>query len=198
MARTVEVDEEQLQRDTQLRTMLTKIMANPQAAKLAEQAYKMVEPNARTPHLDQDKIIQEPIAELSKKFDEYVTAQKTAKEEEEARRKVESLSAQIDAGLNKLRASGGWTDEGISEVKKLMEEKGILDPDIAAAYFEKLHPAPVPLTPRGSGAWNFLSPPTGTDADDNIKKLIESKGDSDPLVDKIVRDVLNDARGSRR
>lgn len=195
MPRLVEVDEEQLASDRKLRETITRIMANPEAAVLAEQAHKKVEPNARTPHLDQMKAAVAPIEELRKEFREYIDTRKKADEEAEKQRKLDALSSQIDSNLAKLR-NAGWTDEGIAEVRKIMETNGILDVDIAAAYFEKMHPPPVPMTPRGTGPWDFMAP--SSEADDNIKKLIETKGDSEPLVDKMVRDVLNETRGARR
>ncbi len=77
-----------------------------------------------------------------------------------------------------------------------MEDKGILDADIAAAYFEKQHPPQAPVTPGGSGAWNFMDMPADGDAD--LKKLVETKGESEQLIQKMAIDALNDVRGASR
>ena len=72
------------------------------------------------------------------------------KAEREKKIRLDALNGTVEGGLAKLRRAG-WTDEGLTEVRKLMDEKGILDSEIAAAYYEKQHPPQTPATPSGVG-----------------------------------------------
>lgn len=195
MPKLVEVDEEQLLRDKNLRAQVERILANPDAALLVEKAAKLVDPNAKTPRLDQQKIVEEPVSKLEAKMDAFIAAQNKANEEREAQNKRNELQNQVASGLDRLRANG-WTDDGVKGVEKLMEEKGILDVDIAAAYFEKQHPPQAPIKSGGTGAWNFLDQAPEGDAD--LKKLVENRGQSEGLIDKMAMDALAEVRGQSR
>jgi hypothetical protein len=189
---TREVDEDQLAADATLRARVQKLLAHPEAGKLIEAANKLVDPNAPTPRLDADKTKQD----LAKTVTEELAALRKEREDEKAERerqsKLDQLGNSIQTGLAGLRRQG-WTDEGIAAVQKIMEEKGITDPEIAAAYHEKLHPPMTPGAPGAGGAWNFMEP--STQDNDDLKKLIETKGENVPLLDKMVRDALVDVRG---
>ena len=95
-----------------------------------------------------------------------------------------------------MREQEQLTAAGEESVRKLMEEKGITDPEIAWAYHQRLHPPQSPIQNSGSGAWNFLEPPADDQVD--LKRLIETKGESIPLIDKMARDALADIRGQQR
>jgi hypothetical protein len=76
-----------------------------------------------------------------------------------------------------------------------MDAKGILDPEDAALIFERDNPPPPPAMPGGSGPWNFMEP--SPESGDDIKKLIESKGENGLLLDKMVREGLAEVRGTQ-
>lgn len=196
MAR-IEVDEEQLIADRKLRGYVTALMANPKAKVKVQEAMKIVDPNAPTPELDQATAANEPVLALQKKFDDFVAETKTEKAEREKREKIDALNTNVKSGLQALRREG-WTEEGIKAVEKIMEDQGILDPEIAAAYYEKKNPPPAPMTPGGTGAWNFMDMPSEGPTD--LKKLIETRGESDLVINKLANDALNEVRGlpSRR
>src|SRR5260370_1151126 len=78
-------------------------------------------------------------------------------------------------GISKLVAEG-WMPDGIAAVRKLMEEKAIIDPAIAAAYYEKTHPPAAPVA-GGGGPWNFIDATAAGGDDPDWKKLIETKGE---------------------
>lgn len=190
-----EIDETELLQLRRLHGVAQKMNANPEAKKLLERAYKAVEPNAPTPALDQEKLIQEPLAEANKRIAALEGELKKDKEDRESASKLSQLNAAVESGFAKLRQEG-WQDDGIKKVDELMKEKGILDPLIAAAYIEKQHPKQDPVTPSGSGSWNFIDGVQDGEAD--LKKLIDSKGQSEALSDKMARDALTEVRGSTR
>ena len=195
MGKMVEVDEEQLLRDQQLRETVGRIAKHPKASLMVQEALKLVDPNAATPGLDAMREIQAPIVELQKKFDDFVTETKKEKEDRLAAEKQARLAADWEAGRKALRADK-WTDDGIKKLEEFMEQKGILDHDIARAAFEKMHPPPAPVTPGGSGSWNFMEAPAEGDVD--LKKLIESRGENDTVLNKMVNDALAEVRGTAR
>lgn len=192
---TAEVDETELLSLRRLQGVASKIVANPKAKALLEQAHKLVDPNAPTPTLDQEKTVAEPLQAALKRVDDLAAEMKKDKEERERADQLSRLNANVEAGFAKLR-SDGWQEDGIKKVDELMKEKGILDPIIAAAYIEKSMPKPEPATPSGSGAWNFIDGVQDGEAD--LKKMIESKGNNESLADKMARDALNEIRGQSR
>jgi hypothetical protein len=195
MAKTVEISEEDFLRNQQLAKTVATLLGNPKAKELVQRAVKLVDPNAATPELDQKTMIEQAVAAATKKTDDFIAEQKAAQEKAEADRRIAQLQQTHDAGIAELRRSG-WTDEGIEGVKKVMQEKGLLDPLDAAIIFEKSHPPQSPVTPGGSGAWDFMSLPK--DGDDDLKKLVESKGENAQLLDKMAYDALAEVRGQTR
>ncbi len=192
----VEVDEEQLRRDSTLRQTIAKILGDPKAKRLMEQAHKMVDKEAVTPALDADQHIEQATAKTREELDALRKEISDDKAKREQETRLNALNKSVEDGISRLRQQG-WTDEGITAVRKLMEDKGIVDPEIAAAYHEKTNPPPSPVNPNGQGGpWNFIE--AAVDGDADWKKLIETKGESDTLVDKMARDALSDARGLPR
>lgn len=188
----IEVDEEEYVRNSRLRDTVAKIWANPKTRVQLQALHKEVDPSAQTPELDAQAPVNEAISSIKKDMSEFLAEQRKEKAEREQQEKLSSLNSKISSGLAALRQAG-WNDTGIKGVEEIMEKHGIVDVEIAANHYEKLHPPPPPVTPGGSGAWNFLEPPSDDDAD--LKQLIESKGQSMPLLDKMVRDTLADVRG---
>jgi len=190
----VEVDEDELVQSRKLRDLVAAMMKNPKAKLKLEEAVKEHDPSIPTPTLDQRRAVEEPIEDLRKEL----AAERKAREEEKAERekteKLRALDSQVEAGFAQLRREG-FMPEGIEEVRKIMNDKGILDPLVAAAYFEKLHPPATPVTPVGAiGAWNFTETPEG---DSDVKKLLETRGMSEPLADKMAMQALQEVRNQR-
>ncbi len=191
----IEVDEEDFLRNQKLKATVEKIMADPKARVLVEQAHKLVDANAKTPTLDQQKTIIEPVSAVEKKLDDFIAAQIKSQQERDAENKRNAMQQRIDSGIAKLRQDG-WTDDGIKAVEKLMEEQGILDPAIAAAYHEKQHPPQLPAVSSGA-TWNFAEiPKDGGNAYE--KALLDTRGQNELVAEKQAMEVLNEIRGVRR
>ena len=192
MPELTEVEIQRLQ--TQDRT-LHSLMGNPKAKKKILEAYKAANPEASIPELELEEAAKAPVMALEKDIAELKKQLADEKAENEKNTKLAQLSGSIEAGITKLRQAG-WLDENITELRKTMEERGILDVDIAAAYYEKQHPPQEVATPRGSGGWNFIE--NVQDGEKDLQKLLETKGSSEVLADKMARDALNEYRGSMR
>lgn len=191
----IEVDEEEFLRSQKLRATVERVMADPDAAVLVEQAIKKIDPNAKTPRLDARKTQTEPVDALRKEMSEFIAAQNKRNEENEAQAKRDAMKARIDAGFAKLRQDG-YNDEGIKKIEALMEEKGLLDPTDAAIIFERMHPPAAPVVPSG-GAWNFPEIPKDGGSDYE-KSLLDSKGNNDLIAERKALEVLAEIRGAGR
>ena len=190
-----EIDEVELMRLRKQDQTVHALMANPKAKKKIFEAYKDVVPDAKIPELEMEEAARAPVMQLEKTVQELQKQLADDKAEREKQMKFDALNGSIESGMSKLRRDG-WTDEGLGEVKKLMEERGIIDPEIAAAYYEKQHPPQVPATPRGTGGWNFVE--QVQDGEKDLKQLIDTRGNSEALADKMARDALNEFRGAAR
>lgn len=188
----VEIDESEFTRLSGLNNVAHAMLQNPEAAKLLEQAQKLVNPNARTPRLDQDAAVQAPIKALETQIADLNKKLAEKADEDAKNHTLNALRQQRDDGIRELRRQG-WTDEGIKSVESLMETKGILDPLDAAAIFEKHNPPQTPTMPGSGGAWNF-SEAIHDDSDVDLKKLIDTKGEVDSVTDHIARKALNEVR----
>lgn len=192
----VELDEEDVRRYSALEKTVGSLWANPEARLLIQKAQKLVDPKAATPDLDRQAQVNAPVEALQKEFKEYVEKTEGERAEERKNARLSELSKIQDDGFKALRRQK-YTDDGLAAVKKLMDEKGILDPLDAAAIFERNNPPQTPVTPGGTGgAWNFTELPT--DGGDFVKKLIESKGANDLIPDREAWSAINEARGVAR
>jgi hypothetical protein len=189
----IDVDEEEYRRLKTLETTAADMLKHPEAGLLMEQAYKFVNEKAPTPRLDRKKEQDGFAAQNRKELEDLKKQIADEKAEREKNDKLAAIQAKETQGLAILKKDG-WTDEGITGVKKIMEEQGILDPMIAAAYFEKLHPPQQPVQSMNTGSWNFLDLPEDGNAD--LKKLVDSKGESNALLDKMAREALGEIRGA--
>ena len=191
---TVEVDENVFRAGERLRETLGKIASNPSAKKLLEQAHKLIDANAVTPELDKDEAERKRLGEWEAKFADLQKKvdEDTAKRDKDAR--LAALNAKFEAGRAALR-DAGWTKDAIEGVEKLMEEKGIVDHEIAAAYIEKQSPPADVLSPRSYGAFEFIETPK--EDDHFLKALLKTRGDADSAVVRRAGEAIAEVRNSQ-
>ena len=192
-----EIDEAEYNNLVALRGVASKIVANPTARRLLEQAQKTVDPNAPTPFLDQEKLQNEPLNTLKTEMQKEIDALKKEREDEKREATLQAIADRQATDFAKLRKSG-YTDEGIAALQKLMEEEGITKVNNAVAIFERNNPPPAPSTPSGGltgSAWGFAD--VNADSDKSIQELIASKGNSESVVDRMAAQALNDFRSQR-
>lgn len=190
---TVEMDEVELQRLQKQDRTVHALMANPKAKRKIFEAYKEHDPNARIPELEMEAAARQPVEALEKTVTELRKEIADDKAEREKEARLNALNGTVENGMAKLRRAG-WTDDGLTEVRKLMDERGILDPEIAAAYYEKQHPPQNPASPSGGvGGWDFTAP---VEDDSYTKKLLSSKSaaDNEQLAMSEANKALNEFR----
>ena len=192
---TIEIDEGEFANLRRIRETVAKIAAVPEGKKLMQKAHKLVDPNAVTPDLDEDEKKIAAQTEWQKKFEDLQSKIDAKDAEREKNEKLASLNSKMESGRRALR-DAGWTKEGIEGVEKLMEDKGILDHEIAAAFIEKQNPPQEVMSPRAFGGFNFVEQPKDEDA--FLKALLDSKGDDDNAVLRAAADAVSDLRGAAR
>ena len=188
-----EIDEEDIRASVKLRNTIGGWMKSPAARRKLLEAHKAADPKADIPELDQPDPLD---ARLTPVLTELEALKKAAKERDERDERDKSLGAlkrSIDDGFERLRRTEGLTAAGEEAINKLMEDKGITDPEIAYSHFIRMHPPQSLATPGSAGIFGVLEPPAEGDAD--VKKLIDSRGESGPVVDKMIRDALSEFRG---
>lgn len=191
----IEVDEGEYNQMVALRTVAQKIVANPKARKMLESAQKEVDPNASTPTLDAEAQQLAPVNALKTELSEEIAALRKDREDEKKQRTLDDLAAKQTAGLARLRKAG-YTDEGVTAIQKLMEDKGLFDVDDAVAIFERNNPPQIPVTPGGIGSWGFAD--LAGEPDTDIKALIASRGENDQVADRMALNALKEFRGQHR
>ena len=196
MSKMVEIDESQLLAQQQVTNLVDTILKNPAARKVFHQAVKTAKPDTVIPEVDASNEVLAVVAEeraarlaLQKRLDDKEAA-------DEAAQRTAKFSASWESQKNGLRAEG-WMDEGIAEVEKLAQERGIVDLEAAALLHQKLHPPAEPVTPNGF-SMDFFQMPAEDDA--AMKKLMESRGDDEGALRSMINVALNDVRspGTRR
>jgi hypothetical protein len=192
----VEIDEEELRSLQTMKGVLGKIAADPKRKAQLEQLHKAVDPNVPTPTTDQFKPIQEAVESVTKTISDFEKRQTEKEEKAAADLKLNALKSQMDGGLADLKRQG-WFDDGIAKVKEIMESRGLFDVNDAVAIFERNNPPPPPAMPGGTGAWNFMDTAVD-DADADIKEMIKTKGDSEPLLNRMVQKNLLEIRSQGR
>ena len=190
-----DIDEAELKRLHMLESQVGALLKNPGARKKLAAAVKDVNPKDPLA-AEADQV--DPIDQRFNALQDELKAERKAREEAEAKRdqdaRLMGLRTVREQGIAALRRDK-WTDDGIKAVEKLMEDKGILDPLDAAAIYEKQHPPQMPIAPTsGSGGWDFMAAPAETEPD--LKALIETKGESIPLVDKMAWGAIQEVRGA--
>lgn len=192
----VEIDEVELLRLRKQDQTIHALMAHPTAKKKVFEAFKARDPDAKIPELEIEEAAKAPVVELQKTVE---TLQKQLEDDKAERQRNATLS-QLEGTIAREKAAlrrQGWTDEGLSALDKVMEEKGITDVTVAAAYYEKVNPPPEPINSRsGIGGWDFTSQIQDSELD--LKALIETKGNNEALADKMAREALKDIRGASR
>jgi ribosome assembly protein YihI (activator of Der GTPase) len=192
----VEIDEAEWNKIQSTMGVLKSIAANPKAAKLVEQAHKLVDPNAPTPKIEAEAPLQEALENVNKTIVELRKEREEEKLAAKTERDLTALKHRQDAGWEKLRNDRRFLPEGLKKIQEIMDAKGILDPEDAAAIFERDNPPPPPAMPGGTGPWNFMEAPAEQGGED-IKKLIDSKGENGLLLDKMTREALTEIRGNQ-
>src|SRR6266851_157553 len=194
-----EIDEGEYNQLLALQRVASKIVADPKARRKLEEAQKLIDPNAATPMLDQDRLANEPLNVMKGELSAEIAALKKERDDEKREQTLASIADKQAKAFARLKNEHRYTDEGIEAVRKVMEAKGLLDVDDAVAIFERANPPAVPATPGGGmtgTSWGFAD--VNDKSDELIKQLIASKGEDDYVTNQMANVALQDFRAGRR
>jgi hypothetical protein len=194
----IEVDEGEWSRMLALQGVASKIVSDPKARRKLEEAHKLIDPNASTPMLDQDRLANEPMTAMRTELTDQIAALKKERDDEKREQTLASIADKQAKAFARLKNEHRYTDEGVEAVRKLMETKGLLDVDDAVAIFERANPPAVPATPGGGmtgTSWGFVT--NNDESDKDIQALIASKGENEAVTDRMAQRALQDFRAGR-
>lgn len=191
----IEVDEADFVSNQKLRETVRKMMANPQSAKLLKLAEKEIDPTVVHPEIEMEKVLDERVGAIQKSVSDFIAASTSQREKDESERRLDKLENSITAGIAKLRAEEGLTDEGEKALRELMVKKGETDVFDAWAVFQRHNPPPPPAAPSSGRMFDVISAAKSGD-DEFIKGMVESRGENQALVDKIAWEAINEVRGA--
>lgn len=138
-------------------------------------------PDAPIPEVDAPKPFEAALAKQQETID-ALTARLEKRDTEQA-----------TAGkLLKLQRDRGYLDDGLTDIFKLMEEKGISDPVIAADHYDAVQrkSAPAPITPSSYSSSRAFNPT----ADDVTKQWFT---DPEGMFEQEVGTIIEEARSGR-
>ena len=141
--------------------LLDELLKSPKTKRQVERHIKELHPDTIISD-DYDNPVLTKIEELRKEF-----------EEDRKVRKANAEDEAMAATFNALRTDGGYTDDGIDKIKKIMVDRKVADPFAAAAYYDKLNPPPEPQRPTSFAgtSWGFGHPSD----DPNTKLLFQNE-----------------------
>jgi len=189
---TREVDESEFLSSQSVVRAVNAMLANKDSRKLLLQARKVADPSAVIPEIDAAAPVQSEMAEIRKLMAEQAAERAAEKAERDQQAQIDKFTAGWEKQKAQLR-NNGWRDEGIAEIEKHAQERGIADLEVAAAHWEKLHPPSDPVQPNGSGSWGFFDAPK--DDETFVKAMIDSRGDDENALNAEISAALKDYRG---
>jgi len=193
---TREIEESEFVANVKLRELYGNLLRNPKSREKLEAAIREIDPNAATPLTDakaeiRDEIAKEREARLA--LEKQIADEKAEREAQSRRDAFANSWEKQKAGLR----AEGYTDEGIAEIEKLAEERGIPDLEAAEALFRKRHPpTDVSAPTNGYGSWNLFEP-TSRD-DEQFKKLLDTRGEDEIALRRMIDGTLTELRGGVR
>lgn len=155
--------------------LLDSIMRNPDTRGDALKLIKKHNPKVVIPEIDAAAPFDAKMAAMEKKLDDALKGM-TEREQD----------GKLIGEFTSLRTKRGYTDEGMEKIKKLMVEKAIADPVVAADHFDATQPKNDPSLPVG------YSPSTFLDTDD--KSLEPWFQNEDRAADQEIVNILREVR----
>ena len=188
----IEVDENELAALRRVSGFVKTALGNPETRRTILETQKKLNPGVSIPEIDAMGPVNETLAEVRKELKAAQDARALDKSEREARGVQDNAQREWNKGRKALRA-GGWNDEGVRVIEDFMEKRGIADHEIAAAAYEKMHPATE--APIGSGPmrFDFFSAKTNSDM---LKPLFE--GRDEEFLRNMIPQALAEVRSPAR
>ncbi len=187
-----EIDETRLGSLTAVAQIADSLLKNPRTRKKYLEAVKEAHPNIPIPEIDAANPLHSEIAGIRDQFTKELKALREEREKELKDRQLDSVRSQYNKGKESL-LSIGYTTEGVADVEKFMEANSILDWEVARKAYEYDNPRPAPGRPSRNNFWDAQDAKASGN-DDYIKKLFETGGQDESVLDAQISTVLAEAR----
>src|SRR5271155_4391710 len=187
-----EIDETRLGSLNAVAQIADALLKNPKTRKKYLEAVKEARPDLPIPEIDAAAPVQNEISEIKKMVSE--TLEKFAKDRDDEKQdrvlsSVKERYAKGKQGLSDL----GYTPEGIADLEKFMESNGLTDFELARKAYEFDNPRPAPARPSRGNFWDAQEA-KAAGSDDYFKKLFETGGQDESVLDAQISTVLTEAR----
>ncbi len=189
----IEIDENEYAELTRVAKVAQSIGAHPKAREMLQQAVALAVPDQAGPEIRIRQELTERIGGIEKTIGDFITSQKTEREEQRADEARRALENRWTESRGKAR-SAGYTEEGLTELESFMEKNGVADHELAIPAFERLHPPPEPVVSGGS-RWNFFDQNDQGAAGGLLKQLMDSQGQDENAIGGLINVALKDVRG---
>lgn len=182
MSNMVEITEEQLDYLQKAEGLMKKLHDNKATRPLFDKAVK-AHPELGKNYMTVEETAEPIVAPIK---EQVARLEKRLKDKEDA-----EMDGHLNETFKDVQRRYGYTDEGIGELKKMMVDKNIADPEVAAAYWEKKNP-PKAIESNGyaSTAWKFDEK---SDKDENSLDRLWFT-DPDAAIDQIITEERNKQR----
>jgi len=187
-----EIDETRLNSLTAVAQIADSLLKNPKTRTQYLKAVKEANPNIPIPEIDAAGPVVSEVAAIREEFTKELKALREEREKELKDRQLDSVRSQYNKGKQSL-LDLGYTPEGVADVEKFMETNSILDWDVARKAYEYDNPRPAPARPSRGNYFDLMEQKQ-TGGDDYIKKLFETGGQDESVLDAQINTVLAEAR----
>jgi hypothetical protein len=158
--------------------LLDQLLKNPDTRNDTLKLMKRQHPKAVIPELDAAAPYEKKFEELTKKIDDFITAQGN-----------DRVDSKLLGKLDAIRSRHGLTDEGMEKLKQMMLDKSIADPEDAIHVFNASQPQPDPSMPTGYFPTSFI--------DESAKDNELWFQNEDQAADAEIMTILRETRAGR-
>ena len=187
----VEVDETRLSNLNTIAQIADGLMKSPKARQKYLEAVKEVYPNVSIPEID---VARSALSDVAKFRNDVINEVKKIRDDitkDKETSQVSAIQKKYEQGKQSLNDLG-YTPEGVEAVEKFMTENSILDWDVGRKAYEYDNPRPAPAPPSRGNMFDFVQ--QKNNGDDYIKKLFETGGKDESVLDNQINVVLAEAR----
>lgn len=172
----VQIDEGALRELQVAQGLMDALYRSPKHGMLMRRAIKELHPDVSIPEIDVAAPIVAGVNDALKKLNDRLAATEAENKKLRQERDDEAEDAKFWKNFDKVAKARGYTEQGREDLIKVMKDKKIPDPEVAAAYLDGTVKAK-PIEPSGfkPKRWNLLDDPNGTEADQkSLKRLMDN------------------------
>ena len=176
-----EIDDNTLAQLANIDAFVRRGLSNPKTRRKILEVQKELNPQTAIPELDESDPLRQEIRELREEWQKE-------REERDQRQNLGELTTKWQAGQAAARRRG-FTDESLEKLEKFMEEKQIVNHEVAIPAYQELNPPPRPAVSSAT-RWDFFGP----QADDGPDLKLLYEGKDEQWLDTAITDTLNKVR----